>query len=142
MAVACVSWAAVACEHEFEPPDRGQRVQAAAAEYTAALFDSVTWASQDARILEGNTIYAEDCRRCHGQLGRGDTEYARARGLEVPSLVEPGWPLDSLAALRREIYIGHEAGMPVFGEGGLSLWQIDAVADYILTVLRPEVLGG
>ncbi len=31
--------------------------------------------------------------------------------------------------------------MPVFGEGGLSLWQMDAVAGYILDVLRPEILG-
>ncbi|NIQ57600.1 MAG: hypothetical protein GWN71_30725, partial [Gammaproteobacteria bacterium] len=66
MLVALVSWAAVACGHDFEPPDRAQRVAAAAEEYSPALFDSITWASQDARMLEGNTIYAEDCRRCHG----------------------------------------------------------------------------
>lgn len=133
--------ALAACGHEFEPPDRGERVRAAEAAYTPALFDSVTWTSQEARVQEGNAIYAEDCRRCHGSLGRGATEYAAERNLDVPSLVEPDWTLDGLAALRREIYVGHEIGMPTFGQGGLSLFQMDAVASYILDVLRPEVLG-
>lgn len=133
---------AVACGHDFEPPDRGERVREAEREYSATLFDSVAWTSQEARVQEGNTIYAEDCRRCHGQLGRGETDYARSRGLDVPSLVEPDWPLDDLSALRHEIYVGHETGMPVFGQGGLTLRQMDAVAAYILDVLRPEILGG
>lgn len=132
---------ATACDHEFHPPDRSAIVAEAEAEYSETLFDSVTWASQEARVQEGNAIYAEDCRRCHGPLGAGVTDYARERGLDVPSLVEPDWPLDDLEALRHEIYVGHEVGMPVFGEGGLSLWQMDAVAGYILDVLRPEVLG-
>lgn len=141
MAVVCVSGATAACGHEFEPPDRTQRVSEAEAEYTPTLFDSVTWTSQEARVQEGNAIYAEDCRRCHGTVGRGDTEYARSRNLDVPSLVEPDWRLDDLAALRQDIYVGHEAGMPIFGQGGLTLWQMDAVAAYILDVLRPELLG-
>jgi mono/diheme cytochrome c family protein len=133
--------ALAACGHEFEPPDRGEQVRAAEAEYTPALFDSVTWTSQEARVQEGNAIYAEDCRRCHGPLGRGETPYAAERGLDVPSLVERNWPLESLADLRRQIYVGHETGMPIFGQGGLSLYQMDAVASYILDVLRPEVLS-
>lgn len=134
--------AAMACEHqEFEPPDRAERVRAAEADYTPAVFDSVIWSSQEARIQEGNTIYAEDCRRCHGVLGGGETPYAAERNLEVPSLVETDWALDDLAALRRQIYVGHETGMPIFGQGGLTVYQIDAVSSYILDVLRPDVLG-
>jgi mono/diheme cytochrome c family protein len=132
----------IGCGHDFDPPDRTQRVLEAEGRYSAALFDSISWASQEARVLEGNTVYAEDCRRCHGQLGEGRTDYARERNLTVPSLVEPDWPLAEMDSLRRGIYVGHESGMPVFGEGGLSLWQVDAVAAYILDVLRPEVLGG
>jgi mono/diheme cytochrome c family protein len=131
----------IACGHDFEPPDRAQRVLEAERAYSAALFDSISWASQEVRVLEGNTVYAEECRRCHGQLGEGRTAYARERNLTVPSLVEPDWPLAERDALRREIYVGHESGMPVFGEGDLSLWQVDAVAAYILDVLRPEVRG-
>ena len=121
---ALVAWTAVvACEHEFEPPDRQERVRSAEAEYTPALFDSITWASREARVQEGNAIYAQDCRRCHGVLGRGVTDYAAERNLEVPSLVEPEWSLDDLDDLRHEIYIGHETGMPIFGQGGLSLYD-------------------
>jgi len=131
----------LACGHDFEPPDRGERIRAAEAQYSAELFDSVTWTSREARVQEGNAVYAEDCRRCHGHLGRGATDYAAERRLDVPSLVEADWQLADLGALRREIYVGHETGMPTFGQGGLSLRQIDAVSAYILDVLRPEVLG-
>lgn len=82
-----------------------------------------------------------ECRRCHGPLGRGDTEYARARGVEVPSLVEPDWPLAELDSVRRAIYVGHEAGMPTFGARDLDSREIDAAAAYVLLTLRPEILG-
>lgn len=141
LTIALTVVALAACGHDFEPPDRGERVRAAEAEYAPALFDSVTWTSQAARVQEGNAIYAEDCRRCHGPLGRGGTDYAAERNLDVPSLVEPEWSLDDLSALRRQIYVGHETGMPIFGQGGLTLYQMDAVASYIVDVLRPEVLG-
>jgi len=129
------------CGHDFEPPDRSRRVANAAAAYSTELFDSIAWESQESRVRDGNAIYAEDCRRCHGQLGRGDTDYSRERRLEVPSLVEVDWRLSDLDALRREIYVGHETGMPVFGDGGLTTRQVDAVAAYILDVLRPDVFG-
>ncbi len=87
------------CSHEFDPPDRGARVLEAEAAYNAAMFDSVTWVSDSVRAVEGNTVYAEMCRRCHGPLGFGDTDYARERGLEIPSLVEPGWALANLDTL-------------------------------------------
>lgn len=132
----------VACEHEFEPPDPSVRVERAAAAYTPAIFDTVRWESQDARITQGNVAYAEQCRRCHGTLGRGETDYARARALDVPSLVEPEWAFESLDSLRRRIYTGHESGMPVFGDGTLDPRAIDAAAAYILLGLRPEILGG
>ena len=86
--------------------------------------------------------YAEQCGRCHGTLGQGDTDYARARDLAVPSLVEPDWAFESIDSLRRRIYAGHESGMPVFGDGTLDPREIDAAAGYILLGLRPEILGG
>lgn len=141
-AVGVLAAAILGCEHEFEPPDPSLRVERAAAAYSPALFDTVTWESQDLRITQGNVAYAEQCRRCHGTLGRGGTDYARARDLAVPSLVEPAWAFASLDSLRRRIYTGHESGMPVFGDGTLDPRGIDATAAYILLDLRPEVLGG
>ncbi|HUF76136.1 MAG TPA: cytochrome c [Longimicrobiales bacterium] len=131
-----------ACEQEFEPPDPSVRVERAAAAYSLALFDTIVWEDPETRITQGNVAYAEQCRRCHGTVGSGETDYARARNLTVPSLVEPDWAFANLDSLRRRIYTGHESGMPVFGDGTLDPRQIDATAAYILLGLRPEVLGG
>jgi mono/diheme cytochrome c family protein len=130
----------VACHQEFEPPDRAARVARADSLFATAAFDTVTWADDGAREIEGNLVYTEECRRCHGALGAGTTDYARQRELDVPSLVERDWPLAEVDSLRRRIYIGHESGMPIFGDGDLSLRQIDAASAYILLTLRPEVL--
>lgn len=135
--------ALAACgSHEFEPPDKGARVAAALAEYSPALFDSVTWVSEEARVTLGNQVYVEKCRNCHGPLGRGQTDYAREQGLDAPSLVEAAWPLASPDSLHKAIFVGHEKGMPIFGDGTMSVREIDAVTDYILEELRPDVAGG
>lgn len=131
---------AAGCGHDFDPPDRAAQVQEAEAAYEPALFDSVTWASDSVRALDGNAVYAEKCRRCHGPLGRGQTPYALDRELEVPSLVEPDWALAHLDSLRRAIFVGHEEGMPIYGSGGISPREIDGAAYYILEVLRPDAM--
>ena len=128
--------------HDFEPPDRGERVRHALAEYSPATFDTITWASEEDRTTLGNQIYVENCRDCHGPLGRGRTDYAREQGLDVPSLVEPGWPLAVADSLHKVIFVGHEEGMPIYADGAISPREIDAVAGYILQVLRPDVAGG
>ena len=131
-----------ACEHDFEPPEPSARVERAAAAYSPSLFDTIAWDDPETRITQGNVAYAEQCRRCHGTVGRGGTDYARARDLTVPSLVQPEWVFANLDSLRRRVYTGHESGMPVFGDGTLDPRRIDATAAYILFGLRPEVLGG
>ena len=140
IALSVLVLATASCAHEFEPPDRADQVSEAASQYTTAAFDTVRWSDADTRVTQGNSVYAEECRRCHGTLGAGDTDYARERDLDVPSLVESGWPLAQLDSLRRTIYIGHESGMPVYGDHDLELREIDAAAAYVLLVLRPDVL--
>ncbi|MHB1194952.1 MAG: c-type cytochrome [Longimicrobiales bacterium] len=134
--------AVAACgHHEFEPPDREAKVREAEASYTPELFDTLAWDSAGARYVLGNRVYVEQCRTCHGSLGQGGTDYAVAQGLEVPSLTQPGWSLADLDSLHRVISVGHATGMPVFGDHDLTPREIDAVAGYILDVLRPDVLG-
>lgn len=133
--------AMAACGHEFEPPDRQARVREAEAQYSAQAFDTLRWESDSARLFAGNEVYAAKCRRCHGPLGRGETEYARERGLRIPSLVEADWPYaSSLDSLRHKIFVGHEAGMPIYGVAGISLREIDSSAFYVLRGLRPDVM--
>lgn len=130
-------------EHEFEPPSEDERVEKAAAMYSPALFDTVTWASDSARLFTGNDVYAVHCRRCHGFLGTGESRYAEREQLEVPSLVEPGWEYAAdMDSLLHSIFVGHGRGMPTWGVGHLSPRAIDAAAYYLLHGLRPDVLGG
>lgn len=126
-------------QHEFEPPDKTERFEEAALAYSPALFDTIQWNAHEDWDYLGNAVYIDLCRKCHGSLGRGDTEYARQRGITVPSLVKRDWSLASMDSLHRVIYVGHEEGMPIYGDGGITLRQIDAVAHYILEVLRPDV---
>lgn len=141
-AVAALLVAACGEKHEFEPPDREEQVARAGVRYLNAGWDTVTWASDSARMQDGNNVYAASCRRCHGTLGRGDTELAAERGLEVPSLVEPDWPYAvALDSIRRKVFTGHPEGMPTFGIARLSPREIDGVSYYILEGLRPDVLG-
>jgi mono/diheme cytochrome c family protein len=127
-------------EHEFHPPDRAEHVARADSVYATADFDTIAWDSEADRIAAGNLVYADECRRCHGPLGQGTTEYAESRDLEVPSLVDPEWAYgDDLDAVRRRIFTGRPDGMPTWGIGRLSTRQIDAVTYYLVEQLRTEV---
>jgi len=140
LAVVCV---AACSKHEFEPPDREERMAEADDRFSAIVWDTVSWESAEQRALEGNGVWAARCRNCHGTLGQGGTEYAVSRGLDVPSLVEPDWPMAAeLDSVRHRIFVGHTAGMPTWGVAGIDAYEIDAVAHYLLDQLRPEVLGG
>lgn len=133
--------AVAACDsHGYEPPDRAQRVAEADSIYSTEAFDTISWASDSVRIQAGNLVYADECRRCHGPLGRGDGEHARSEDLDVPSLVDEEWEYgDDLEPVRRRIFTGHPEGMPTWGIAGLTPRQIDAAAFYIVRQLREEV---
>jgi mono/diheme cytochrome c family protein len=144
MAVALAMVVAVAaCEKpHFEPPDRAERVDEASAAFTMALFDSIAWPSDSIRALDGNVVYSTYCRNCHGSLGRGGTDYALERDLDVPSLVAPDWRYaEERDSVLHRIYAGHVEGMPTWGVAGISPREMDAVTHYLMDVLRPEVVG-
>ena len=136
--------ALVGCEkHEFHPPDREAQVADAAGDFSLETYDSVTWASDSIRGLEGDVVWSSQCRNCHGPLGRGETAYAERQSLRVPSLVEPDWRYAGQRdSVLQRIHAGHAEGMPTWSVAGISPREIDAVAFYILEVLRPEVAGG
>ena len=130
-------------EERFDPPSREDRVLEAEHLYSPALFDSLAWESDEVRALEGNVVYASNCRDCHGMMGEGGTPYAEQRHLDVPSLVDREWELaEDLAETRHRVFVGHPDGLPTWGVAGLSPREIDAVSYYLLKVLRPEVLDG
>ena len=136
-------WTIGCAEHHFEPPDRESQVAEADSAFSLAVFDSVGWENGAERELAGNVVYSTYCRNCHGPLGEGDTEYARARDLVVPSMVTENWALaQARDSVLHQIFVGHAEGMPTWGVAGLTPRQMDAVTYYVLEVLRPEVLGG
>ena len=146
LSAAAAALSAAACQqHEFEPPSQEERVERADSLYSLyspALFDTVTWANDSIRFLEGNLVYSSECRDCHGPLGEAGTDYARERNLAVPSLVEPDWEYGGdVEALRRQIFIGHPEGMPSWGVARVTPREIDAVAHYILEGLRGDGAG-
>jgi len=144
LAASLVTVAAGGCgEKTFDPPDRDAQVAQADTAFSMSLFDSIGWASDSIRAFDGNVVYATYCRDCHGPLGAGDTEYARTRRLQVPSLVEADWRLeDSRDSILHRIFVGHSSGMPTWGVAGITRREMDAVTFYLTEVLRPEVLSG
>ena len=125
---------------EVHPRDHAREVRAAEESLTVAMFDTVAWKSDSARLLEGNSVYAGSCARCHGYLGDGATPYAMERQLDVPSLVAVVTKYDGdLEGLRRRVFSGHEGGMPTWGRrgaAGLTPREVDAVSFYVLRELR------
>lgn len=129
-------------DHEFHPPGQEARLERADSLYEDARFDTIEWRSDAERIQAGNLVFADECRRCHGPLGRGGTEYAESYELDVPSLVEQGWEYDGMTdSVRYHIFVGHGREMPQWGVGRLTPKEIDAVAAYITDQLRPEMLS-
>ncbi|HSJ08261.1 MAG TPA: cytochrome c [Longimicrobiales bacterium] len=140
--LAVAACTAAACEkHEFEQPDREAQVLQADSLLTPETFDSIQWASDEERATQGNNAYAATCRSCHGVLGAGDTDYAREQNVNPPSLVREDWPYADVDAVRHRIFTGHAAGMPTWGVAGITPREIDAVAYYVVNVLRPEAMG-
>ncbi len=128
--------------HHFEPPNRQVQVEQADSAFSPALFDTIHWASDSLRLFVGNNTFAAECRKCHGYLGEGNTDYDRVHDIQPPSLVRPNWPYaNDMAAVRRIIFTGH-AGMPTWGVAGITPREIDATAFYILHSLRTDVLSG
>jgi mono/diheme cytochrome c family protein len=147
LAISClVLIASAGCGGESDA-DKEARMQAARADsvrmaeaaYDATVFDTVSWESSEARIQRGGIVWRTSCEKCHGSEGRGDGEYARQLGAEVPSFMDPDWAYAYEAdSLRHRIFVGLEGHMPNWGIVGLGYKDIDAVAGYINTLVAPQ----
>ncbi len=138
--------ASAGCGGESEA-ERAARMQAARADsvtmadqaYDATVFDTISWESSEARVARGAIVWRTSCEKCHGAEGRGDGEYARQLGAEVPSFMDPGWAYAyELDSLRHKIFVGHEGEMPNWGIVGLGYSDIDALAGYINSLVAPQ----
>jgi mono/diheme cytochrome c family protein len=101
--------------------------------YDPAVFDTVTWESQQAAVERGQVVYRFSCLKCHGERGLGDAGFVRGGDtLRPPSFREPDWPYaGDKNGIREQIFVGTAEGMPHWGLTTLSPKDIDAVAEYI-----------
>lgn len=106
--------------------------------FDAAAFDTITWESDTEAEERGAVVYQYSCRKCHGERGLGDAGFVRQGDtLRPPSFREPDWAFASdLNGLRQQVFVGNAEGMPHWGLVGLKAKDVDAVAQYILNVLR------
>jgi mono/diheme cytochrome c family protein len=133
---------ACADDNGYDPPDPAQRIELADSLYSPALFDTIAWTSDQERITAGNLVYADYCRRCHGTVGEGGVARVAGSDMVVPSLVTADWRYhDDIDSVRYRTFTGHTGGMPSLGVSRLTPREIDAVAFYILELLRPEMLS-
>jgi mono/diheme cytochrome c family protein len=118
---------------------RADSVLMAEARYDPAVFDTITWESQEARFERGSVVWSFSCAKCHGAGGRGGGEMARQHELSIPSLLAPDWGLaGDQAEIRHKVYVGHESEMPSWGLYGLAYRDVDGVAFYIEEGLRAQ----
>ena len=124
-----------------EPAEEGSMADSAAASmaraieaYDPAVFDTITWESEQAALERGQVVYRFSCLKCHGERGLGDSGFVRGGDtLRPPSFREPDWAYaGDKAGIREQIFVGTAEGMPHWGLAGLGAKDIDAVAAYIL----------
>ena len=118
---------------------RADSVAQAAEMYDVAVFDTLTWADDNARWERGGVVWSFTCSRCHGSDGAGQGEDAVKFGFAVPDMTAPDWPYaGDLPGIRERIFVGHDTEMPSMGLIGLSYSDVDASAHYIDDLLRAK----
>ena len=75
------------------------------------------------------TLFINNCARCHGADGSGQTELGRK--YDVPDLTEVGKKLSSAKAIR--VITNGKSDMPAFGKK-LTKKQISSLASYVRTL--------
>ncbi len=107
--------------------------------YDPAAFDTISWATPEAKMDRGTVVWGVSCSKCHGPTGAGDGRFVqRGDTLYPPSFLDEDWRFaDDLDGLRRQVFTGTAQGMPHWGFYGLKFRDIDAVAVYIQEKLRP-----
>jgi mono/diheme cytochrome c family protein len=130
---------------EAPPVDREEALRAARADsvaratemYDAAVFDTITWETENARWERGGVVWSFTCQRCHGSDGKGHGPDATNFDMAVPDITAADWPYaGDIPAIRERIFVGHDSEMPSMGLIGLTYRDVDASAHYIDDLLR------
>lgn len=121
-------------------PTATDTVDAALAQFNPSAFDTVRWASDSLRLARGADVFKWACSECHGPQGHGDGgKVVNGDTLRPPDFHDAGWRLaGNRTEVRRKVYTGNVRGMPHWGLRHMELRDVDAVSDYVLTVLHTQ----
>lgn len=137
-----------ACGGEAPPPPpaeeappkltRADSMKLAEAAFDSTVYDTIQWASEDAAMERGGLVYRISCQTCHGEGGRGGRGFiVQSDTLKPPGFTAADWKYaKDPVGLRKRIFTGAVLGMPYWGLVGMTEKDVDAVARYILGVLR------
>jgi len=102
--------------------------------FDAAVFDTLTWESDEKRMERGQQVYNFSCSKCHGSEGLGDAGFVMGGDtLAPPSFADPSWAMaGDVPAVRQAVFVGSTEGMPHWGLEGLKAEAVDAVTAFIL----------
>jgi cbb3-type cytochrome c oxidase subunit III len=85
-------------------------------------------ASETVSPKEARALYRQNCARCHGLDGRGETELGKS--LNAPDLTDAAWRAKISAKRMSESIADGREEMPAFGKK-LSRAQIAALVAYV-----------
>jgi cytochrome c oxidase cbb3-type subunit 3 len=85
------------------------------------------------RPADGRTVYANNCARCHGGDGTGQTTMGQMT--EAPNLTEAGWQRGKSASRMAASVANGRGQMPAFKKK-LSRQEIAAAVAYVRTLKR------
>lgn len=112
---------------------RPDSVAMALEQYSPALFDTIQWSADSAKINRGGVVWAFSCKKCHGAEGLGDANMVVGTDTLRPPNFTTQWRFGSdKEQLLKYIYSGNDKAMPHWGIEGLKPRDIDAVAGYIM----------
>lgn len=78
-----------------------------------------------------NEFYAENCARCHGADGRGETEYAKTH--KLPNIAHAKWQKRHNDKKIRKAIANGGGGMPAYKDK-LTADEIDALVAHVRTL--------
>lgn len=117
---------------------RADSVEMAEEMFDAAVFDTITWESEQAVWDRGGVVWMHSCQMCHGTTGAGDGVEAERVGVAMPDMTAADWEYaGDLDAIRHKIFVGHETEMPSWGTMGIQYRDVDAAAQYVNDLIHP-----
>jgi len=129
-----------------QTPVRPDSVAMALEQYSPAVFDTITWATDTAQTNRGAVVWSFSCVKCHGETGHGDAKMVvdadpEQPGMQPDTIVPPDFHMtdwrfrNDKEGLIKYIFSGNEKRMPHWGIVGLPPRDVDAVATYIQKML-------